>query len=55
MVGLLASIGAAVVLYRWVEKLAQDWSLRIRFAKGRSRREVVPILREGAFPVLTRE
>ena len=55
MVGLLASIGAAVVLYRWVEKPAQDWSSRIRFVKGRSRREVVPILREGAFPVLTRE
>jgi hypothetical protein len=37
MVGLLASIGVAMVLYRWVEKLAQDWSSRIRFVKGKRR------------------
>jgi peptidoglycan/LPS O-acetylase OafA/YrhL len=32
-VGLAASIGAATVLYRWIEKPAQVWSSQVRFVR----------------------
>ncbi len=34
LVGLLASVGAAFLMYRWIEKPAQDWSSRIRFSRS---------------------
>jgi peptidoglycan/LPS O-acetylase OafA/YrhL len=37
-VGLAASVGAATVLYRWVEQPAQDFSSQVRFVRERPRK-----------------
>ena len=39
LVGMLASVAASALLYRWVEKPAQEMSSRVRFVRM-ARREV---------------
>lgn len=42
LAGMLASVGAAAVLYRWVERPAQEMSSRVRFLRADRRVELAP-------------